>query len=63
MKEKIIAFFEDVVKEMKKVTWPTKESLRESTIVVVVVCIIISLFVGAVDQVVSQLLEFFLGQL
>lgn len=63
MKEKIIAFFEDVVKEMKKVTWPTKESLRESTFVVVVVCIFISLFVGAVDQIVSKLLELFLGQL
>lgn len=63
MKEKIIAFFEDVVKEMKKVTWPTKDNLRESTFVVVVVCIVISLFVGGVDQIVSKLLEFFLGQL
>ena len=27
MKEKIIGFFEDVVKEMKKVTWPTKDEL------------------------------------
>ncbi len=31
MKEKIIGFFEDVVKEMKKVTWPTKAELKEST--------------------------------
>ena len=31
MKDKIIAFFQDVVKEMKKVTWPTKAELLEST--------------------------------
>jgi preprotein translocase subunit SecE len=31
MKEKIVNFFNDVVKEMKKVTWPTKDELKEST--------------------------------
>ena len=42
MKEKIIAFFTDVVKEMKKVTWPKKDDLRDSTVVVLVVCLIIA---------------------
>lgn len=56
MKEKIIGFFTDVVKEMNKVTWPKKEELRESTIVVLVVCIIIAAFVYAVDTVVSKVL-------
>jgi len=57
MKEKIIGFFTDVVKEMNKVTWPKKEELRESTIVVLVVCIVIAAFVYAVDTVVSELLR------
>jgi preprotein translocase subunit SecE len=57
MKEKIIAFFEDVVKEMKKVTWPTKENLKESTIVVLVVCLAIAVFVYAIDQSLSFLLK------
>ncbi|MGB2959059.1 MAG: preprotein translocase subunit SecE [Bacteroidota bacterium] len=57
MKEKIIGFFTDVVKEMNKVTWPKKEELRESTIVVLVVCIVIAAFVYAVDMVVSELLH------
>ncbi|MGB6647022.1 MAG: preprotein translocase subunit SecE [Bacteroidota bacterium] len=57
MKEKIIVFFTDVVKEMNKVTWPKKEELRESTIVVLVVCIVIAAFVYAVDMVVSELLH------
>ena len=54
MKEKIIKFFEDVVKEMKKVTWPTKEELIESTKVVIVVCIILAGFTYGIDMLISQ---------
>ena len=57
MKEKIIAFFTDVVKEMKKVTWPKKEELRDSTMVVLVVCLIIAAFVFVVDTAVSEALK------
>lgn len=57
MKEKIIAFFTDVVKEMNKVTWPKKEELRDSTMVVLVVCIILSAFVFVVDETVNYTLR------
>lgn len=57
MKEKLISFVTDVVREMKKVTWPTKDELRESTTVVLVVCLIISAFVYVVDMVVSEALK------
>lgn len=57
MKEKIIAFFTDVYKELGKVTWPKKEQLRESTVIVVVVCLIISAFVYLVDTIVSKALS------
>ena len=57
MKEKIITFFTDVVKEMKKVTWPQPEELRESTIIVLVVCGIIAGFVFGVDWIVSSVLK------
>jgi preprotein translocase subunit SecE len=57
MKESIVAFFTDVVKEMKKVTWPRPEELRESTMVVLVVCGVIALFVFGADWVVSNLLK------
>jgi preprotein translocase subunit SecE len=56
MKEKIINFFTDVVKEMKKVTWPKKEELRESTVIVLVSCLIIGAFVYTVDTIVSAIL-------
>lgn len=57
MKEKIIAFFTDVSKEMKKVTWPRPEELRESTMVVMAVCGVIATFVYLVDLGVSGILN------
>lgn len=57
MKQKIINFFNDVVKEMKKVTWPTKEELKESTTIVIVVCLILSAFTYIVDMAVTQVFK------
>ncbi|OGU55295.1 MAG: preprotein translocase subunit SecE [Ignavibacteria bacterium RBG_13_36_8] len=57
MKEKIINFFNDVVKEMKKVTWPTRDELKESTTVVIVVCIIIALFTYLIDMSITQIFK------
>jgi len=57
MKDKIINFFTDVVKEMNKVTWPKKDDLRDSTVIVLVVCLLIAGFVYIVDTAVSVLLQ------
>lgn len=39
----------DVTKEMKKVSWPTKQQLSESTVVVITTCAILTLFVWVID--------------
>ena len=57
MKEKIINFFQDVVKEMKKVTWPTKQELIESTKVVIIVCIVLATFTYVIDMIISQVFK------
>ncbi len=57
MKEKILGFFTDVYKEMSKVTWPKREELQDSTVLVLVVCLIIAAFVYLVDTIVSQALK------
>lgn len=57
MKEKIINFVNDVVKEMKKVTWPTKDELKESTSIVIVVCLVVALFTWLIDQGISQVFK------
>ncbi len=50
MIDSIRQFFTDVSKEMKKVSWPSREQLQESTIVVVVTCMIIAMIVFVIDQ-------------
>ena len=57
MKEKIINFFNDVVKEMKKVTWPTKDELKESTLIVIVVCLLIAAFTYVIDMAISYIIK------
>jgi preprotein translocase subunit SecE len=57
MKDKIIKFFEDVVKEMKKVTWPTKPELMESTKVVIVVCLVLAGFTYVIDMLINQVFK------
>lgn len=57
MKEKILNFFNDVVKEMEKVTWPTRDELMESTRIVIVVSLAIAVFAWVVDFAVSEALK------
>jgi len=45
----IKTFVGEVQAEMKKVSWPTKDQLKESTIVVLVVTVIITVLVGLMD--------------
>lgn len=54
---KIKDYINDVNKEMKKVSWPTREQLRESTIVVLVTTAIITAFVYVIDLVMSTLVK------
>ncbi|MDH7515216.1 MAG: preprotein translocase subunit SecE [Bacteroidota bacterium] len=61
MKDKIINFVNDVVKEMRKVTWPTREELQESTMVVIAAMLIIALFIAGVDWVMTMALNLLLG--
>lgn len=57
MKEKIINFVNDVIKEMKKVTWPTQDELKDSTMVVLATTIILAAFVFVVDKVAEFLMQ------
>ena len=61
MKEKITEFMNGVTKEMKKVTWPTTDELKDSTMVVIVSTIVLSLFVFVVDFAFTKVLQALLG--
>jgi preprotein translocase subunit SecE len=48
-------FVKEVRIELGKVTWPTRKEVISSTIVVVVFSIVVSIFIGVVDLILSQL--------
>jgi preprotein translocase subunit SecE len=46
---KVRLFVEETTAEVKRATWPSREELTESTVVVIVTLVIIGLFVGVCD--------------
>ena len=54
-------FLTEVVSELRKVHWPTRQETVAATIVVIVVVMIVSLWLGIVDGAISFLFTRFLG--
>ena len=54
MANKAALFINEVKGELKKVSWPTREELIGSTVVVLVTVAILSIFVGICDLVFSR---------
>lgn len=54
---KAIQFLREVKIELKKVTWPSRKQTIGSTVVVIVLVMIISLFLGLVDMGLSSLVR------
>lgn len=55
---KIKEYIDDVVKEMRKVSWPGRSELISNTVVTLVASLAVSLFIYGADWVISRLLEF-----
>jgi len=54
-------FVQDVLAEFRKVTWPNRTELVNSTVVVIVVTVVLALFLGVVDIVLARLVEWLLS--
>lgn len=50
MLQKLQAYLRDTGQEMKRVSWPTLAELKESTVVVIVTVLVITLFIFIVDK-------------
>ena len=46
-------FWKNVGVEITKVSWPTRDELRASTIVVIVTVLIVAAYIGLVDRVLN----------
>lgn len=47
--DKVKAFVNEVIAELKKVTWPTRKQVTTSTIVVIIVVILTAIYLNVVD--------------
>jgi preprotein translocase subunit SecE len=61
MLKKSIQFIKDVKVEFTKVSWPSREELIQSTMVVIVVSLIVAAFIGLVDLGLNKLVGLVLG--
>jgi preprotein translocase subunit SecE len=52
---KITKFVKEVRQELTKVAWPSKYELRDSTIIVIVLSILLAMFIGVVDYGLSRI--------
>jgi len=43
-------FVKEVRSELSKVSWPTREELRDSTLVVITTVLIVAAYVGVIDR-------------
>ena len=59
--EKVKKFLKEVNAELRKVTWPTKDELIGSTIVTVVVSLVVAIFIGIVDRILTVVIRSIFG--
>lgn len=53
---KLTQYIKSSIDEMKKVAWPTKKEIRDYTILVISISLIVAAFLGALDFIFSWLL-------
>jgi preprotein translocase subunit SecE len=61
MFERVKNYLAETRVELKKVTWPNKGELKDATRVVVVASIILTIFIGVVDQILSRIIRLVFG--
>ena len=54
---RIQEFVREVLAEFRKVTWPSRSELVNSTVVVIVVTVVLAFFLGGVDIVLARVVE------
>jgi preprotein translocase subunit SecE len=50
-------FVQEVLAEFRKVTWPSRQELINSTTIVIVVTVVLAFFLGGVDIALARVVE------
>ena len=54
---KVTKFLKEARAELKKVSWPTREEVTNSTIVVIISVILVSIFLGIFDKIITEIVR------
>ena len=57
-----VIFLKEVQEELKKVVWPTKDEVLRLTFVVMLISLIVGLFLGGIDLILTKITQVFLGR-
>jgi len=57
MFQKISNFIKDVRQEMAKVSWPTRDELKSSTLIVILLSLFFSLFIYGIDKILTGVIK------
>jgi len=52
-----VGYFKEVVRELKKVSWPSRKQTVNKTILVIVISILLAVYLGGLDFVFQKLAE------
>lgn len=58
---KIVSYFNSSIEELKKVKWPTKNEVINNTILVVIICVFMAVFLGLLDFGLTRLVEWMIA--
>lgn len=50
-------FSQEVIEELKRVSWPTKKQTMQLTIIVIAISLTIGLYIGIIDVLLAKILE------
>lgn len=57
-----VTFLREAFDELKKVTWPTRPEVIRLTVAVLAISVIVGLFLGGLDFILSKIIEVILGK-
>jgi len=57
-----VVYVQEVIQELKKVSWPSLAQTRNMTILVIVVSVLVGLYVGGLDFAFSRLIAFLISR-
>ena len=55
--KRLIGFIREAKAELKKVTWPGKQQIWRSTLIVIIFTLLVSIYLGVIDMLLTGILS------